>query len=179
MTNIFKSKLKGSLLVVAVVIVGIGLSAYFTWLLAPVETEKEEEAVAQPTVPKEMKAGEVGELQEDETLAEVNPEAAVSPVRPPDSPMPPVVFNTSGTIISIEEDGLLVEGSGSNFEDQKSRILNIKFARQTITTEKGQVDRYQGLEGLNCLSPGRGIRIESSQNIRGKTEFFATYINKI
>jgi len=179
MTNIFKSNLKGILIIILILIIGTGLVVYLTKPLSPAETQEGEEVVVQPTIPEDMKAGEIGEIGEDKTLAEVNPEAVTSPVRPPGTPFPPVVFNTSGTIISIEKDGLLMEGSGSNFEDQKSRNLNIKFTSQTLTTEKDRVTRYQGLEGLNYLSSGMLIRIESSQNIRGKTEFLATYINKI
>jgi hypothetical protein len=41
------------------------------------------------------------------------------------------------------------------------------------------VSRYEGLEGLDYLNEGEEVLISSSGNIRGKTEFEASYINKI
>jgi len=112
-------------------------------------------------------------------LEEVNPKAAVSPLRPLGSPIPAVISDTKGEIISIEEDSIKVMGSGENFEDEKSRELTVRFTSETLTFEKGQKTKYLGLEGLNYLKPGEKVLISSSDNIRGKTEFLATYINKI
>jgi hypothetical protein len=93
--------------------------------------------------------------------------------------MPPAIFNTKGEIIGLKSDSILVKGSGENFEDQKSRTLTVKITENTIVFEKGQVSRYEGLEGLEYLNEGEEILISSSGNIRGKTEFEARYINKI
>ena len=161
------------LIVIALIII-LGFVLYFSW---PREKVQEPEG----KISEEIETGGVGEIEEGKTLAEVNPQAISNPVRPPGTLMPAVVFNTSGTIISVEEDGLTVKGNGSNFEDQKSRTLNIKFTDKTITTitfEEGNPTRYQGKGGLKYLSPADRILIESSENIRGKTEFTASYINK-
>jgi hypothetical protein len=177
MNNIFKSK-KVILIIIAIVVIGLCLVFYFAWPFFPLKIQEEEEAV-QSTIPETMKAGEVGEIEEGSTLAEVNPGAVANPVRPPDSPMPVAVFDTKGEIVSIGKDIVTVIGSGENFEDQKARDLKVKFTDQTITFEKGQQVKYLGLEGLDHLEIGQKILISSSENIRGKTEFFAIYINKI
>jgi hypothetical protein len=155
------------------------MALYFAWFSPRTEDQKEEEIASQPTIPEAMKAGEVGEIEEGKTLAEVNPGAVANPVRPPDTPMPASVFDTKGEIVSIKKDTITVMGSGENFEDQRARELKVKFASQTITFEKGQQVRYVGLEGLEHLEIGQDILISSSENIRGKTEFTAAYINKI
>jgi len=175
MNNIFKSK-KSILIIIAIVVIGACLILYFAWPSLPLKIQ--EEAV-QPTIPEIMKAGEVGEMEEGSTLAGVNPGAVANPVRPPDSPMPVAVFDTKGEIVSIGKDTVTVMGSGENFEDQKARDLKVKFTDQTVTFEKGQRVKYLGLEGLDYLEIGQEILISSSENIRGKTEFFAIYINKI
>lgn len=173
MTNTQKSVL---IVVVILIAVGISLAVYFTRPSGPVEKEEE---VIQPTIPTAMQTGEVGEIEEGKTLAEVNPEAVTHPVRPPDSAMPPAVFDTKGEIISIEENAVKIMGSGENFEDQKARELKVIFTTETITFEKGQQIKYLGLGGLNHLKIGEKILVSSAENIRGKTEFTAAYINKI
>ena len=180
-----KFNLKGGLIIAAVVLVVIiVLAVYFTW---PSKEEQplEEELTPEVSGPEASEPGPIGEMEieegktMEEALGEVNPEALENPVRPPGTSIPPVVFNTKGTITSVQEDGIMLEGNGSNFEDQKSRVLTVKFTDKTITFEKGNIAQYQGKEGLKHLSPGDKILIESSQNIRGKTEFTASYINKI
>lgn len=101
------------------------------------------------------------------------------PTRPPELPLPPVVFNTGGKIIQIGQDFILVDGNGSNFEDQKPRTLKVKISQNTITNEKNYIQRYQGFEGLRHLRVGDEISIESLENIREKTEFEASYITKL
>lgn len=174
-----KSNLKAVVvIVIVIVIVTIGLAVYLAW--SGIEEEEIEEiAPVEKTIPEEMLPGEEGELEEGKTLEEVNPGAITMPVRPPGTPMPPVVSDTKGEIVSIENDAITIMGTGENFEDQKARILSVKFTAETITFEKGQKIRYNGFEGLNYLKPGEKILISSSENIRGKTEFKASYINKI
>lgn len=184
MTDNFKSQifnLKSNLrniLIIAIVIVliGIGLAVYLAWTG---QEELEEIVPLEEVIPGEMLPGEKGEIEEGKTLEEVNPEAVTNPVRPPGTSMPPMVSDTKGEIVSIENDAIKVMGSGENFEDEKARILTVKFTAETITFEKGQKIKYTGLEGLNHLEPGEKILISSSENIRGKTEFQASYINKI
>lgn len=156
------------------VVIGASLAFYFTRTLS----ETQEEPIVQPTIPEALSPGNVGEIEEGKTLAEVNPEAIASPVRPQGSSMPAAVFDTKGEIVSIEEDAIIVTGSGENFEDQKARQLKVKFTSQTVTFGKGQQARYEGLEGLSHLEIGQKILISSVENIRGKTEFTASHINK-
>ena len=172
--NLKKVLIGGVALLVVIVIVAV----YFA-LTAEKTEVTEEEIIPEETVPEQMKSGEVGEIEEGKTLEEVNPEAVTRPVRPPETPMPPTVFDTKGEIFSIEKDSITVKGSGENFADQRSRTLTVKFTAQTLTFEKGQKVKYVGLDGLNHLKPGEKILINSSENIRGKTEFIASYINKI
>jgi len=142
----------------------------------------------EPSIPKEdisfsagSEAGEVGEIKQDseDDSVEADSEDAESQVRPPDTAIPPVVFNTKGVIVAIEGSDILVQGNGSNFEDQKPRVLTVKITSGTLIFEKGNTISYQGKEGLPYLLSGDQILIESSQNIRGKIEFPAAYINKI
>jgi len=171
--------LKLILMSIAIVVIVVILVYYFGRLLSPAETQEENGIITQPTIPEAMKPGEVGEIEEGKTLAEVNPEALTSPVRPLGASIPASVFDTKGEIVLVERDAVKVMSSGENFEDQRARELRVKFASQTITFEKGQQVRYVGLEGLEHLEIGQKILISSSENIRGKTEFIAAYINKI
>ena len=163
--------------IVIVIVVGISLAVYLTWPSDPVETENE--IIIQPTIPDAMQAGEAGEIEEGTKLAEVNPEAVTNPIRPLDSQIPAIIADTKGEIISIGENSITIMGSGENFADQKARELKVKFTMDTITFEKGQQEKHVGLEGLRSLEIGQMILVSSAENIRGKTEFTAQYINKI
>lgn len=48
-----------------------------------------------------MEIGEVGLMEEGETLDVVNPDALENPVRPLDTPTPRDIFHTSGVITAI------------------------------------------------------------------------------
>lgn len=170
MTNTQKNIL---IVVVIVIAVGISLAVYLIWPSDP------EEIIIQPTILETMQAGGVGEIEEGKSLEEVNPEAVTNPLRPLDSPIPVIIADTKGEIISLGENAITVMGSGENFADQKARELTVKFTNETITFEKGQQVRYVGLEGLRHLEIGQMILISSGENIRGKMEFTAAYINKI
>jgi len=185
-SNLFLgTKKKRIILIVlmAILIIAIWLAIYFNWSSKEENLPEEIVPVEEPTS-SVMKSGDVGGLPkeegktEEEILREVNPEVIDHPVRAPGTQMPSVIFNTTGVVVSIQEDGIIIEGNGSNFEDQKSRNLNIKFTDKTITFEKGKVARYQGLDGLNYLFAGDKVSIESLENIRGKTDFSVSYINK-
>ena len=177
----FKSNLKKALIAGVVILIVVAIIAIYFALTAEKKKIKEEATPEELSseVPEEMQAGEEGELEEGKTIEEVNPEAIVNPVRSPGTPMPPVVSDTKGEIVSVAEDAITVAGSGENFEDQKARTLTVKFTEGTITFEKGQKIKYEGLAGLKHLSPDEQVLISSSENIRGKTEFTADYVNKI
>jgi len=116
----------------------------------------------------DLASGEVGEIKKTEVPEEVEiPE------------LPPVIFNTAGVITEIKTDSLIVQGSGSNFTDQKARELTLIFTDETIVFEFGQKAQYQGFEGFQHLKTGESINISSPENIRGKTQFKVDYVNKL
>ncbi|MFA5643086.1 MAG: hypothetical protein WC949_00770 [Candidatus Paceibacterota bacterium] len=171
------------------VAINIGLVAYLIFAPKPVQTNCFENEVSQQLteeqISEQMKAGETGQLETKEgqtpeqALAEVNPGAISNPVIPPNTSMPATIFNTQGTVVTVEKDGITITGNGSNFEDQKERQIVIKFSDTTVTFEKNNKVRYTGMDGLKHIVAGDKILVESDQNIRGKTEFAANYINKI
>jgi len=120
---------------------------------------------ASPLSPKEVSKSKLSEIER--------------PTRPPELPLPQVVFNTQGKVAQIGQDFILVDGNGSNFEDQKPRILKVKITQETKINEKGYTKTYQGFEGLKYLKIGDEILIEAQENIREKTEFEAGYITKL
>ncbi|MDD4625194.1 MAG: hypothetical protein WCX23_00515 [Candidatus Paceibacterota bacterium] len=136
--------------------------------------ERQEENISGQTG--NMEIGQ-GQTKED-VLAEVNPSALNNPVIPSEVSLPAIIFNTQGTIVSLEEDGITINGSGSNFEDQISRRIKVKFDEQTVVSEIGGVKKYAGFAGLEYLAAGDQVFLSSNQNIRGKTEFIAKYVNK-
>jgi hypothetical protein len=157
----------------AILAAAVGLALYFasSQEKAPVEEEEEKEEIKE-----EMEEGPLGKIGEGQTLEEVNPEAVKHPVRAPGTEMPSVIFNTSGEVVQVKEDRILVLGSGSNFEDQKKRTLTVLANKETVITVSS--GKYKGKEGLKYLSSGDRVLIESEQNIRGKTDFIAKYISK-
>jgi hypothetical protein len=124
------------------------------------EKPKQAEEIAGP-----FKKGEIGEISEKEAK-----EKGISP-------LPPAVFNTSGKILEIKSDRLIVQGSGSNFTDQKPRTLTLIFTDSTTVYDPKTKFISQGLAGLKYLKTGMEISIESSGNIRGKTELQVSSIN--
>lgn len=83
--------------------------------------------------------------------------------------LPLFIFNTTGQVKEVKEDRVIVLGSGSNFADQKPRILNLLFTENSLLFKEGK--KYQGVEGLKHLEAGMKILIEGAENIRGKTQF--------
>lgn len=92
------------------------------------------------------------------------------------APLPSIVSNTSGLIKRIQDNGLIVQGYGSNFADRESRILTVIFTDSTITKKIGAESSYQGFQGLKHLKKGMEISIKGAENLRGKTEFEAENI---
>ena len=126
--------------------------------------ELSQELLPEAIEPQDFGAGEVGEVMvKDEKTGEQAP--LVSPI------MPLVISNTAGTIIEVKTDRVIIRGSGSNFADEKPRILTAVFTADTITFDKTSTFRQIGAVGLKRLEPGMQILIGSPENIRGKTEF--------
>jgi len=154
---------KKLIILVAILVVSMiisGLLIYSLWLKAKIlQIEK---TIPKPQIvrPEDFGAGKIGEITEEKNLS-----------------LPPAVFNTTGIINEIKKDGLIVQGSGSNFADQVPRTLTLIFTEATTVFEPGQKVFYQGLEGLKYLKPGMEILIDGDENIRGKTEFKTKTIN--
>ncbi|MCX6758959.1 MAG: hypothetical protein NT012_00075 [Candidatus Nealsonbacteria bacterium] len=157
-------------IVIAVILIFISIIIYAFWQkdkIAQVEVPAEVPVEVQ-TIEEILAPGEIGEIEKTEI-----PEGVQIPE------LPPVILNTEGTIIEIKTDRLIVQGSGSNFTDQKPRELTLIFTDETITFETGQKAQYQGMEGLKHLKIGEKVNISSPENIRGKTQFKVDYINKL
>jgi hypothetical protein len=144
--------------------------------ITPKKDAETEVSVQTKTVaPAEVGAGKIGETKE--TLE--GKEIVILPAElgGPPQVLPPAIFNSSGTIKEIKKDSLIVEGTGYNFADQKPRDLTLKFAENTVTNAQDGTKQI-GFEGLTHLKVGDSITFESPENIRGKTEFEVTYVNK-
>ncbi len=134
-----------------------------------------ENLASEITSPEKVGAGKVGETKE--TLA--GEEIVILPpeLGGPPRVLPPAIFNESGTIKEIKNDSLILEGTGYNFADQKPRDLTLKFTENTVTNAQDRTKQF-GFEGLTHLKVGDSITFESPENIRGKTEFEVSYVNK-
>ena len=161
------SETQQNLLTVILVLFNLGIIifwiSFFVTSPKPTPAKIEEESI--PFAEEALQPGEIGEIPEEKIKEEEIPS------------LPQIIFNTTGVISQIKSDRLIVQGSGSNFVDQKQRELIIIFTDSTITFEKGQKIEYQGLDGLLHLQEGMEILIEGEENIRGKTEFKARTIN--
>jgi hypothetical protein len=93
--------------------------------------------------------------------------------------IPKVIFNSSGIIKEIKKDGVVVNGSGSNFPDQKQREITIRYLSGTITNNRNRTQRWVGFDGLQQLRISEKIIFESSQNIREKTDFNVSYVSQL
>jgi len=157
-------------IVIAVILIFISIIIYDFWQkdkIAQVEVPAEVPVEVQ-TIEEILAPGKIGEIEKTEITEGVQI-----------SELPQVIFNIEGTIIEIKTDRLIVQGSGSNFTDQKPRELTLIFTDETITFETGQKAQYQGMEGLKHLKIGEEVNISSPENIRGKTQFKVDYINKL
>jgi hypothetical protein len=131
----------------------------------PKITEKpKQEEISEP-----YKPGEVGEIKVKGETGQETP--LVTPT------LPLSIFSTTGVILEVKNDRVIVKGDGFNFADQKPRELTIIFTNSTLTFSKDQKMQYEGLAGLKYLKSGMEILIGSDENIRGKTEFKAKTIN--
>jgi hypothetical protein len=116
-----------------------------------------------------LKPGKVGEIKVKGETGQETP--LITPT------LPLSIFSTTGVILEVKNDRVIVKGDGFNFADQKPRELTIIFTNSTLVFSKGQKMQYEGLAGLKYLKSGMEILIGSDENIRGKTEFRAKTIN--
>lgn len=121
-----------------------------------------------------LKPGAVGEIKTAGNGASGQNE----PMPSSNVQLPPVIFNTAGTIAEVKKDRLTVNGEGTNFADGKPRLLNVIYTSETLTfVSQNQKTKYIGLEGLKYLKTGDKVLIGGEENIRGKIEFKARTIN--
>ncbi len=97
---------------------------------------------------------------------------------------PPYIFSTTGTIIEVQSDRIIVQGSGTNFSDRIPRTLTVIFTDLTTTFDPASgacqhLKRYLGMEGLAQLVPGMRLLISTAENIRNRTEFTVSGINTL
>lgn len=122
-----------------------------------------------------MEIGVVGNLEIGESIENVNPEAIENPVRPINEPIPADIFNTSGIILAIQGNSIIVRGIGTNFDDQIKRDLVVLINEETyVNGVYGDAEYFK-----KSLKIGDNVSIEAPYNIHGKTEFLAKYINII
>jgi len=120
-----------------------------------------------------MQVGEVGEIESadsSETSGELDQITIEQNRMKSNVELPQEIYSTTGTILKVRDDSLIVSGDGSNFADNKQRELTIYFTEQTKTFTKDAV-KHQGMVGMDVLSENMNILINSSENIRGKTSF--------
>lgn len=114
------------------------------------EIEEEQEKIEE-----ELGIGEVGESEDSEINAKT----------------PESMFSTTGKILEISRDKLLVTGDGTNFADQKSRNITGILSENTLVVTRTPLKSYKGEEGMALLHNGLEVLLISEENIRGKTEF--------
>jgi len=115
-------------------------------------------ALSYPT-DEQLERGDIGEVTE----------GGVS--LPTESIIPSSIFSTTGKIIEVNEEELVVDGSGTNFADGTARRLTCAFLETTLTLTRNPVKYYKGKDGIDKLQKGAEVLLMSGQNIRGKTEF--------
>ncbi|GEM_PF-2629877 len=158
------------LIILIVLIAGIILNYIFSprSQISQFQTPQTRTPPITPPIEEVLQPGTIGETEKSEILGEG------SVVE-----LPQVIFNTTGKILQIQSDRIIVQGDGFNFQDQKPRELTLIFTEETLTFEPGQKVKYQGFEGLKHLKIGGEIAISSPENIRGKTQFIVGTINKL
>lgn len=109
-----------------------------------------------------LEKGDVGEVAVNEGEGS---EPLVSPT------MPFSIFSTTGRIVKLNGEKIIIAGSGTNFADGAGREIAAVFLETTLTLTKSPVKYYKGKEGLAKLQKGFTVLVMSRENIRGKTEF--------
>lgn len=89
------------------------------------------------------------------------------------------IFNTTGVISSVNKNQsiVVVQGSGSNFEDGATRTLTIQVTPETFIRNTKTNKSKTGLSGLDLLEAQMTVLVSSTSNIRGYDNFVAQSIN--
>ena len=161
---------KPKIIYILVILILAVLLVYLGYFLGSREKEVSQSEKPEVLALQEYKAGDVGEIMaKDEETGEESPLVS--------STMPPVIFSTTGTVLEIKSDRVIIRGDGTNFADRVPRTLTVIFAADTLTFNKNQTFRWTGLAGLKQFQSGERVLIEGAGNIRGKTEFNVRTIN--
>ena len=111
---------------------------------------------------KQLESGDVGEIMVD------NGNGSIPLIEPT---IPYSIFSTTGKIVELNGEELVVDGSGTNFADGSARRLTGAFLETTLTLTKSPVKYYKGKNGIDMLNEGSTVLLMSGENIRGKIEF--------
>ena len=96
------------------------------------------------------------------------------PRQPVEQNLPPVVFNTSGKIKSIDDFVLFIASDGSHMSTiPASRVVDIEVeyigGTRVLDSDNNEIE-------FSELSVGDSVSVESSENIKNETEFRASNI---
>lgn len=86
------------------------------------------------------------------------------------SVLPKDIFSTTGIVLEIKEDAIIIQSDGHSFADGIGRELTCLTQDSMFVIDKNKV-KHQGIDSLNALEIGDEILIKSTENIRGKIEF--------
>lgn len=143
-------------------IIGVVVLIFLVVWIIRVQTTIDVRDLSQTQEEKE-RPGETGEVtMVDESGQEVPLKTAVMPVD---------IFSTSGTIVSVKRNGLVALTEGFSFADGQPREVELVFTSQTVVRSADRSQRWTGLEGLDHLSSGMMVLVDSDENIRGKTKY--------
>lgn len=128
-----------------------------------------EPTISPAPVTKELQMGKVGELEVE------TPSGEKVPLITPE--IPGQIFSTSGEVLEIGENYLIILSDGQSFADRKQRKIKCLFDEATLSFSKDHTQRFYGKAGLSILRKGIKVLVSSRENIRGKIEFVASTVN--
>ncbi len=156
---------KNIFIIIALAILAL---AIFFYIIGSNNTDQpvvDNSQLGQPLFNKELEPGIIGETVSENAGAQGEVEEIVtSPVLPKD------IFSTTGIILEIKPDSIVIQSDGHSFADGNSRKLTCLAQESMFVIDESKV-KHQGIESLSELEIGDEILIKSSENIRGKVEF--------
>lgn len=178
----FLNSPKGVLTLLVLVLI---MASSLSYTLYALRSQKSEAPIAQEetveTLPPFRSAGSVGELSGDTasadrgvTVSSTGEEQVIGTEE-----ISTYIFNTSGVIQEINDNAIIILGSGVNFADNISRRLTITITSETIFNnfDSPGVVLGRGPAGLQNLKVGDTVIVASPTNIRGYDTFNASYVS--